>query len=143
MNKIQIIEREMTHLEFKQMNEGFIEHSKEFGNPPLEEERYTFIVLDNESFVGCSSGILNDNKEWFYLTDLFIEKEYRGKGLGAEVLNRLEQKAAKVGVKHIWTWTAGYEAPDFYLHQGYRVFAEMKEWFVSGHSRVGFVKDLI
>jgi GNAT superfamily N-acetyltransferase len=142
MNKIHIIEREMTDLEFKQMKEGFIEHGKEFGNPPLEEERYTFIVLDNEGFVGCSSGLLNENKEWFYLTDLYIEKEYRGKGLGAEVLKHLEQKVKKIGVKHIWTWTAGYEAPDFYLHQGYRIFAEMKEWYISGHSRIGFVKDL-
>jgi len=142
LSKIEIIEREMTDSELKQMNDGFDQHMKDFGNQPLKDERYTFIVLDNEYFVGCASGLMNDNKEWFYLTDLFIKKNYRRNGLGADVLARLEEKVAKAGAKHIWTWTAGYEGPEFYLHQGYKIFTEMKQWYPSGHSRIGFFKDL-
>ena len=47
-----------------------------------------------------------------------------------------------LGIKHIWTWTAGYEGPDFYLKQGYKVFATFKNWYPSGHARVGFIKKL-
>ncbi|OGD67930.1 hypothetical protein A3F08_03540 [Candidatus Berkelbacteria bacterium RIFCSPHIGHO2_12_FULL_36_9] len=140
--KIRFIEREITDSEFKLMKKGFDQHSKKFGNPPLRQKRYSVVVLDNSKFVGCATGLINDNKEWLFLTDLFIEKKYRKRGLGKEVLKRLEKKAAKVGIKHIWTWTAGFEAPKFYIKQGYKIFTEMKDYYKSGHSRIGLMKDI-
>ncbi len=42
----------------------------------------------------------------------------------------------------MWTWTAGYEAPGFYLKHGYEVFCEMPDYYSSGHSRIGLRKAL-
>ena len=58
------------------------------------------------------------------------------------MLARLEQRVTALGLRHIWTWTAGYEAPGFYKRQGYEVFAELEDWYLSGHSRVGLRKEL-
>jgi len=142
MTDINFIEREMTAEELAQMNAGFDQHATEHGNPPVPSKRYGFVVMDGETFIGCTSGLTNDNYQWFYLTDLFIKKDYRGQGLGTELLNKLEERLVEVGIKNIWTWTAGYEAPGFYKSQGYTVFAEMKNWYVSGHARVGLWKKL-
>ncbi len=142
MTDINFIEREMTAEELAQMNAGFDQHATEHGNPPVPSKRYGFVVMDGETFIGCASGLTNDNYQWFYLTDLFIKKDYRGQGLGTEILNKLEERLVEVGIKNIWTWTAGYEAPGFYKSQGYTVFAEMKNWYVSGHARVGLWKKL-
>ena len=140
MDTISFVEREMTESEFAGMNAGFDEHTLEHGNPSEQSERHGFVVLLEGKFIGCASGLAYLN--WFYLTDLFIEKAYRGKGLGAAALGKLEAKAAALGKKHIYTWTAGYESPGFYKKQGYEVFVELENWYPSGHSRVGLRKTL-
>jgi GNAT superfamily N-acetyltransferase len=146
MSSIHFCEREMTDAEFARMNAGFDEHSLQHGNPVETAERYGFVVMDGETFIGCSSGLAYRGdgvyNNWFYLSDLFIEQPYRGQGLGAAILGKLEARVAGLGIRYIWTWTAGYEAPGFYKQQGYTVFCELENWYFSGHSRVGLRKSL-
>ena len=78
----------------------------------------------------------------FFLTDLFVEKEYRSKGLGAKLLKSIEEQVASVGVKHIWLWTSGDEALKFYRRLEYTKFTEMENWYSDGSSRVGLRKTL-
>ena len=147
MSSISIVEREMAETEFVRMKTGFDEHAIEHGNPVETAERFGFVVVDGELFVGCSSGLAYKNdrgySNWFFITDLFIERPYRKQGLGAAVLKKLEERAATLAIKIIWTWTAGFEAPEFYKNQGYEVFCELEDWYASGHSRVGLRKALI
>ena len=147
MTSISTVEREMTEAELARVNAGFDEHTIEHGNPIETSERFGFVVMDGERFVGCSSGLAyrNDNgySNWFFITDLFIERTYRKQGLGAATLRKLEERVAALGIKNIWTWTAAYEAPGFYKKQGYEVFCELEDWYSSGHSRVGLRKALV
>ncbi len=143
---IGFFEREMTEAEFARMNAGFDEHTIEHHNPIQTSERHGFVVTDGDLFVGCSSGLAYKNgadyNGWFYLSDLFVEKAYRGQGIGATLLAKLEEKVASLGVQHIWTETAGYEAPGFYLRQGYSVLYEQENWYATGHHRVILRKTL-
>lgn len=138
--------RDMKDAEYKREQVAFDEHGLEFGNPPEKQERYGFVATDNGKFVGCSSGLAQKNNDqhgrYFYLSDLFVEKEYRKHGYGKKLLRLLENKIKLLGIEYIWTWTAGYEAPTFYLSQGYEVFATFEKWYPSGHARVGFIKKL-
>jgi GNAT superfamily N-acetyltransferase len=146
MDNISFFERDLTDAEFAQVNAGFDEHTVENGNPIEVAERHTIVVMDGESFVGSATGLAYKGSiaynEWFYLSDLFIQKSYRGQGLGAAVLAKLEFRVATLGIKNMWTWTAGYEAPGFYKKQGYQVFCELENWYFTGHSRFGFRKTL-
>lgn len=144
MDTINLVEREMTDAEFARMNAGFDEHTREQGNPLETSERHGFVALGGENFVGCASGLAykvgDTYNGWFYLTDLFVEKAHRGQGLGAELLQRLEDKVAALGVTNFWTFTAGYEAPGFYQKQGYQIIFEQANWYATGHSRVALSK---
>jgi len=142
MSAIVIVEREITKAELDRMHAGFDEHATEHGNPPHTPLRVGFVAIAGETFVGCASGLINDNGRWFYLTDLFVEKPFRRQDLGTQLLHKLEAKVALLGVERIWTWTAGYEAPGFYRKQGYEVFCEMENYYPSGHSRIGLWKHL-
>ncbi len=146
MSSIRFIERDMTDAEFAQLNAGFDEHTIEHGNPIEIQERHGVIVVDGETFVGSATGLAYKGNDaynnWFYLTDLFIQKSYRGQGLGAAVLAKLEVRVEALGIGNIWTWTAGYEAPGFYKKQGYKVFRELENWYFTGHSKVGLRKTL-
>ncbi len=147
MNGMCFVEREMTEAELACVNAGFDEHTVEQGNPVVTSERFGFVVMDGESFVGCATGLAEKHdrgySNWFYLTDLFIEKACRQKGLGARVLEKLEDRVAGIGISNIWTWTAGHEAPGFYKKQGYEIFCELDDWYPSGHSRIGLRKTLL
>lgn len=147
MNRIKYIEREMTDAEFARMNAAFDEHTLEQNVAIQRADRFGFVALDGDTFIGCSSGLAYKNGEvysgWFYLTDLFVEKAYRCRGIGARLLAALEETVRPQGVDKIWTWTAGYEAPEFYAKQGYAIFAELEDWYSSGDSRVALRKNLM
>jgi len=146
MEAITLINRDITAKELARIKAGFDENSLDNAVEIQTADRYGFAAQDGETFIGCSSGLAYKNGDeysgWFYLTDLFVEKNYRGRGVGADLLRSLEEVIAKLGVTNIWTWTAGYEAPAFYQKQGYEVFAEMEDWYSDGSSRVGLRKRL-
>lgn len=140
MVSIGIIERDMSAAELERMTKGFEEHALEHGVDDQPGIRYGYAALDGEIFIGCVSGL--QYGQWFYITDLWLEKAYRKRGLGAKLLQYIEMKAKREGVKHIWTWTAGYEAAPFYIKQGYAIFCELEAYYSTGHSRFGVRKLL-
>lgn len=146
MKAIEIVERDMTSLELERMNAGFDENAVDNGVIPQSDQRFGYVAIDGEKFVGCVSGLAYKNGDefngWCYLTDLFVEKEYRLQGIGAKLLHNLERKLLQRGIHKIWTWTAGYEALKFYVKQGYGVFAEMENWYSNGDGQLGLRKNL-
>jgi ribosomal protein S18 acetylase RimI-like enzyme len=148
MDTVTIVERDMTPLELERMTAGFDENAIDNGVIPQNtHKRFGYVAMDGEDFIGCVSGLAYKNGEqfngWCYLTDLFVEKEYRRQGIGAKLLGNMENVLLQNGIDKIWTWTAGYEAPKFYIAQGYVIFAELENWYSSGDGQVGFRKNLM
>ena len=139
MSNIRLIDREVTQPELERMQQGFAEYEQEQGAPTTAQERHTVVAMDGDKFIGCASGLATNN-HWFYLTDLWVEKPYRRQGLGTAILGRLESNLASIGINNIYTWTAGYEAPDFYRRQGYEAFCELEDYYAPGYGRLGFRK---
>ena len=54
----------------------------------------------------------------------------------------VEEKIKEQGIEFIWTWTAEYEGETFYQKQGYEEFVRFEDFYVSGHARVGLIKEL-
>jgi len=146
MSAIRILEREMTDEEFARRCAGSDEYTIEQGNPIQTSEQFSFVALDGGTYIGCATGVAYRNgpiyNGWAYLSELFIEKPYRGRGLGAAILCKLEERVAGLGITNIWTRTAGYEAPGFYRRQGYQVCFELENSYFTGHSHVGLRKAL-
>lgn len=146
MSTIGIIERDMTPSELERMRAGFDENAIENGVVPQNDQRFGYVAMDGEKFIGCVSCLACKNGDefngWCYLTDLFVEKEYRLQGIGATLLQSLETKLLQYRINKIWTWTTGYEAPKFYIKQGYEIFTEMENWYSNGDSRLGLRKNL-
>ncbi len=144
MNHINIVNRELTSQEIEQVNFGFDNLSLEEGIEIESTERISFVALNENKLIGCSSGLANKNgKEysgWFYLTDLFVEKEFRDQGLGSNLLKKIEERIKKLGVKNIWLWTSGSSSLRFYKRHGYKQFTEMENWYSDKSSRIGLRK---
>lgn len=142
----QIIDREISLDELAKVKRGFDLNAIANNVEVQTAERFGFVAMEKDLFMGCSSGLAYKNGDeysgWFYLTDLFVEKEFRRFGIGASLLVHLENKIKNEGVRNIWTWTAGYEAPQFYIKQGYHIFAELDNWYSDNSSRIGLRKRL-
>lgn len=146
MDALSIVERDMTPAELARLRGGFEEDALEHGIGIESSDRFGVVALDRGRFVGAASALAYKNGPehtgWGYLTDLYVEKPYRGRGLGRRLLDALERSLRRSGVVRIWTWTGGHEAPGFYTKQGYTVFAELEAWYSDGGSRIGIRKDL-
>jgi ribosomal protein S18 acetylase RimI-like enzyme len=146
MTRITYVARDLTKNELERVWAGFKENELLHTEIHQTSERIGFVALDNETVIGCSTGLAYKNDEiyngWFYLTDLFVEPQYRGYGYGRILLKKLEERLTALGIKKIWLWTAGFEAPHFYSKQGYVKFAELEQYYASGHSRIAMWKNL-
>ena len=64
---------------------------------------------------------------WMYVERLWVDEALRDRGVGTEVLARLERAALARGVYRFRVDTASFQALDFYLKQGYVVFAQLED----------------
>jgi GNAT superfamily N-acetyltransferase len=78
---------------------------------------------------------------WMFISLFWLADEFRGKGFGSKIMQAAEKEARKRGVKNAYVDTFSFQAPDFYLKQGYREFGRLDE-FPAGHHRSWLTKAL-
>jgi GNAT superfamily N-acetyltransferase len=78
---------------------------------------------------------------WLLVNVLYVEEQARGKGIGARLLTEGEAQAKAKGARHARLDTFDWQAPGFYLKQGYRDLLTMPDYF-RGHGLSFMVKDL-
>ncbi|MEV7601895.1 GNAT family N-acetyltransferase [Kitasatospora sp. NPDC089797] len=61
----------------------------------------------------------------FFVDLFFLPPELRGRGLGREVLRRAEQEARERGCRSAVLYTISFQAPGFYLRQGWTTLGEV------------------
>ena len=134
--------RDISKEELDNIYEDFKKIDDEYKVPNAKTKRINVTVEDNNEIIGFASGLTNH--KWFNLTDLWVHENYRKQGLGAKILNMLEDDAKNQGIEHIYTWTTGYNRNDiFYEKQGYKKFTVLENFFeVVNGDHIGYRKDL-
>ncbi len=92
-----------------------------FSDDDMQAARSAFLIaLANDEPVGCG-GLRPITDEVCEIKRMYAK--YRGRGIGREILQRLESRAQDFGYKVIWLETrkVNENAVKFYLQQGYRV----------------------
>ena len=80
--------------------------------------------------------------ENIHVKALVVDKEHQKKGLGASLLAELEEKAGAAGVSSITLSTKSYQAKDFYVKQGYEIYASLSDVPQRGVTKYHFIKRL-
>lgn len=63
--------------------------------------------------------------EWLHIQTLWVCEAQRGQGVGSALLRRLEEQAVTRGFHHSHLETTDFQALEFYLKNGYRVFGQL------------------
>lgn len=99
-----------------------------------------FVLKDPEELiVGGVVGATYWN--WLYVNLMWIKEEFRRQGYGHQLLTMAEDEARKRGATRAYLDTFSFQAPEFYIKHGYKVFGTLED-FPTGYQRYFLVKAL-
>jgi GNAT superfamily N-acetyltransferase len=78
---------------------------------------------------------------WCHLERLFVDVKMRGCGVGTQLLETVERHAAMRGCHSIHLESFTFQAPEFYLKNGYEVFGQLQS-YPAGHAQLSLRKLL-
>jgi ribosomal protein S18 acetylase RimI-like enzyme len=113
-----------------------------------ESSGYYFSFVEiNERVVGYSCyGPIPCTKESYDLYWIAVLDEFRGRGIGRDLLERTEEKIGKMGGRRIYVDTSSREQYEptrsFYRACGYEQEAVLKDFYSPGDDKVIYVKQL-
>ncbi|GGC50068.1 N-acetyltransferase [Siccirubricoccus deserti] len=137
---IDISEDEYPELEaVAAIQRGLHAYNQEMGGP-YDRDPVTVLARDAEGTVrGGLLGLTYWN--WLFIDWLWLAPEMRGKGLGGQLLGRAEAIARRRGCTDAYTDTFDFQAPGFWLRNGYVEFGRL-DGMPQGHARIWFRKVL-
>lgn len=92
-----------------------------YGEPTITELGACFHDTSGE-LMGGIYGTLSGS--WLYIDTLWLHESQRGKGMGVQLMQCIEQAAVSCGVTRAFLGTATYQAPQFYQRLGYTTLVQ-------------------
>ena len=71
--------------------------------------------------------------QWLYIDIIWVDADYRKKGIGKHLIKSAEQKAKNKGIKRARLYTFDFQALNFYQKLGYTVYGKLED-FPEGHT---------
>ena len=78
---------------------------------------------------------------WLEIEYLFVKEEFRGQGIGSQLLQQAESEAKKRNCRFAFVNTYQFQAPAFYQKHGYKEVFTLKDYPYTGQ-RHYYQKDL-
>ncbi|MGE7624780.1 GNAT family N-acetyltransferase [Viridibacillus sp. NPDC096237] len=120
-------------------NEHSIQH-KEVRKDGARQPINLIVSNDQQQWIGGISAEVYWN--WVEINNFWISEEFRGKGIGSELLDKTEKLAIDKGAEKALLTTYDFQARSFYKLKGYKVVGEIKD-YPPGSSYFTMVKILI
>lgn len=64
---------------------------------------------------------------WMHIDILWVNENFRKKGIGSKLLKSAEEKARKRGCHSVHVDTMSWQAPEFYKKHGYKIISELND----------------
>ena len=125
--------------EIKYIRESLYQFNKDIvgddGHTPLNIVEYD----ENGDVIG---GILGGTYwGWMYIDILWVQADFRRRGIGSKLLVEAEKEADRRGCHHVHLDTMSWQAPDFYKKHGYEVIGVLPD-IPSGNQKYLLMKAL-
>lgn len=85
---------------------------------PMEIEHYNIVISDNKK-VGCF--LLMEKDDGIILEEIYLDEEYRNKGIGTDIIKNILQNNAIV---YLWAYKENIKAVSLYKKLGFSVVEE-------------------
>ena len=93
--------------------------------PQAENTSFVFTARDSSSeLIGGLTA--STSYGWLLVKILWVDDDYRKRGIGRALMTRAHEKAIEVGCHGIWLETSNPNAMEFYRRLGYETFGELR-----------------
>jgi GNAT superfamily N-acetyltransferase len=107
---------------------------------------FLFAEQDGRAVGYTSFGPIACTKESYDLYWIVVAKDYRGKGLGTQLLEQTEEAIASYGGSRVYIETSArplyVPTRAFYLARGYTQIAELEDFYAPGDAKAMYLKVL-
>lgn len=101
----------------------------------------TFQIKDSSGkLIAGANGFTHWN--YFFLAHLWVSDQLRGKGVGRQLMERIEAEAKARNCDHLWLDTFSFQAAGFYEKLGYNRFGTLDN-YPTGSQRHFYSKRLV
>lgn len=102
----------------KLINTGFGEYANK-NSVVCNYSPFCFIAKENDEIIGIVTG--HSYYSEVHISDLLVLEQYRGKHIGRQLVNTVENYYKEKGFKHISLSTYDFQASDFYRKCGFQI----------------------
>ncbi|BCL73330.1 GCN5-related N-acetyltransferase [Vibrio nigripulchritudo ATCC 27043] len=136
---------EVTYHPDKQDLESIYQALREFNEPyfpDLDEKVLALFIRDHQHRVvgGIAAHLFYDS---LHIHRIWIDANYRRKGIGTKLLKTAEREARKMQVKKIFLDTYNFQAPEFYQKHEYQEVGRYQGYPKDGTDKIFYKKTLI
>ena len=100
------------------IDQEFNKYARKY-NIRVDYNDFCFVAKDDDKVMGILVGHSYYNE--VHVTDLIVIEEYRSKGIGTELIRRVEQEFTGRNFENINLTTFAFQAPEFYKKMGFEV----------------------
>ncbi len=108
-----------------QVHRAMVAYNDQFLPSSLRVPVGVFVRDDTGRIRGGACGQIG--WDWLHTDLLWVDEALRGEGIGSRLLAQIERMALRKGVYRFQLSTTSFQARDFYLRNGYEVFATLED----------------
>lgn len=112
----------------KWIYQGFCEHAIETVGEDGDIVPYAFIARKDNKIIGAA--VVKTFWGALHVKYLYLDSDYRGQGIGKQLMNQALQKGKSLGCRFAFVETMNFQAVDFYKSLGF-----IEEFVRSGYDK--------
>ncbi|QQK77249.1 GNAT family N-acetyltransferase [Salicibibacter cibarius] len=106
-----------------------------------EKTLVCFVIRDGGNIVAGINGEIFWNN--MHISLFAVDAFYRGRGLGKQLLQRMEAEAMNHSCRMMYLETLSWQAPDFYMKHGFEIVGKMDGYPIEGECQYYMRKLLV
>ena len=102
------------------------DHTEASIGMPVKFEPFGVTAYEGDKLIGSIIGKIFSH--WLHMDLVWVDKSYRGKGIGRQLLKTTIAEASRKGLGGIEVWTQSWQSPGFYLACGFSELAVIDDF---------------
>jgi GNAT superfamily N-acetyltransferase len=120
---------------------ALLDHHSKAAGKSFRSEMVFLEAREDELYLGGLAARFSLDLKWVFVELLAVAEDGRGRGIGGQLMARVEEEARSRGMDGIWLDTFSFQAPEFYRRMGYSEFGRIDD-YPENEARLFFVKRL-